>query len=318
MQNKLAIIGPTSIGKTSLALKLCKKFDGQIVSVDSRQVYKYMDIGTGKKPLDSLASCEKGDGYWILDGIKIWGYDIVEPCNRFSVYDFVTYLTALPLSQKFTIFVGGTGFYFDILLGRRALSEVEPDWDFRSKLSRLSLNELNMKLKALNPSKAKIVDSKNPVRLVRAIEIETSSVNAKRTQNHKESVQNCAKEEVILKDCLVVGLTADREVLYDRVDKWVEKVYELGLPEEARNLMDKGWAVCEQLKGLNYNNAIMFLDGTLSREGAILKTKNDNHAYIRRQQTYFKRMKDVVWFDVTKEGFDKDLETLVQSKIINE
>ena len=181
--SKVAVIlGPTCTGKTLLAIDLCKRFNGAVISADSRQVACYMDIGTGKIPAgESDRGINRRDGRWTVDGIDIFGYDLVNPDEYFSAYDFVNYCrkTILrilnepvksPFKEKIIFIVGGTGFYIDAVTGRTALAGVSPDTELRQSLESLSTEELAEKLLGLDESVYKTVDIKNPARLVRAIE----------------------------------------------------------------------------------------------------------------------------------------------------
>ena len=145
MKKVFVILGPTSSGKTSLSLKLAKKMNGEIISADSRQIYKTMDIGTGKLPINANVKIVRDVDKWIIDGINVWGYDLVTPDAFFSAYDFAKF--ALPKisrgnpENKTMFVVGGTGFYIDILTGRVKPSNVMPDLELRATLETLSTEE---------------------------------------------------------------------------------------------------------------------------------------------------------------------------------
>src|SRR4030042_4789177 len=136
------ILGPTSSGKTSLAVNLCKKFNGEIISADSRQVYKNMDIGTGKLPINSNATVVKGDEKWTIDGVNIWGYDLTTPDKFFSGYDFALFAlnkaAELLKAEKTVFLVGGTGFYIDLFTGNVKPSTIKPNFEMRKELENLT------------------------------------------------------------------------------------------------------------------------------------------------------------------------------------
>lgn len=298
--NTFAIVGPTSTGKTSLALDLCKKFNGEIISADSRQIYKYMDVGTGKLPLGGSTSVEKGNGFWILDNIKIWGYDLVLPDQYFSSFDYAKYALEKSveiLSRGKTVFLtGGTGFYVDAVTGKIELnSNVSPDFILRSKLQKMSLEELQKLLTSLNLEAFEKIDKNNPVRLIRAIEKEKSKKNITTTLP-------CLKNPFIY-----IGLTGPREVLYSRSDRWVASIWNNGLVSETQKLLQMGYGACPLLRGLVYKTALAYLRKELTENKAVERTKYDIHAYIRRQQTWFKRNLDIEWFDVSVDSYKENV-----------
>ncbi len=292
MQNTTAIlIGPTSSGKTGIALEFCKKFGFQIISADSRQAYKYMDVGTGKVPINSEYKYKKGEGYWEVNNIKIWGYDLVSPGEYFSAYDFKEFAANKiaemgKLGYK-ALVVGGTGFFVDALTGKATLSQIKPDLKLRALLEKKSTEELLAQLSELNPEAVKLIDKQNRVRLIRAIE---KSLSTDKSLNH------VSIKETVFK---IIGLTADRELLYSRVDSWAESIWGNLLFDELKFLIDRGWENTPQLQGLVYKTALAYLHGEIASEDGLQRVKFDLHAYIRRQQTWFKKTPNVRWLDLT-------------------
>ncbi len=198
--NQLLIIcGPTAIGKTNLAIKLAKALNGELVSADSKQVYKGMDIGTGKDlpkssklqfPSSNLRLKNFQIGYYSLDSIPVWLLDIVNPDYRFSVADYVEcahrVMADIHLRGKLPIMVGGTGFYIKGVVDGIETLGVEPDWDLRQKFNYLGVEELQEKLRKLDPTRLKAMnesDRNNPRRLIRAIEISKSFDNKASSPN---------------------------------------------------------------------------------------------------------------------------------------
>ncbi|PIW36961.1 MAG: hypothetical protein COW24_02610, partial [Candidatus Kerfeldbacteria bacterium CG15_BIG_FIL_POST_REV_8_21_14_020_45_12] len=153
--NVTVLVGPTSSGKTMLALQLCRKTGGQIISADSRQVYKYADVGTGKAPINTKVEIIKGGDCWVVDGVKIWGYDLISPEKEFSVVDFYNFarekIDVLIKAEIPTVLVGGTGFYIDVICGRIKIDSGASSPEVRESLSKLPLDELLKQLKNLNP-----------------------------------------------------------------------------------------------------------------------------------------------------------------------
>ena len=295
MQQKLipVILGPTSSGKTSLAIELCKKIGGEIISADSRQIYKEMDIGTGKLPTSASFPVERKDVVWFLDGVKVWGYDLVSPQDTFSSYDFAKF--ALEKAQevikesKTPVIVGGTGFYIDMITGRIQPSNIKPDKKLRDKLSKLSLSELQEKLQNLDDGLYKKTDQQNPPRLIRAIERALAS-------DKGQKLPYLTDVKYVL-----IGLQTSREKLYARVDTWLEDIWQAGLLDETRSLLDK-YTDSPKLDGIVYRSAKAFINKGLSEKEAKQKAKYNLHAYIRRQQTYFKKMPVDEWFDISQDN----------------
>jgi len=307
-KNIFIILGPTSSGKTSLALDMCKRFNGEIVSADSRQVFKFMDIGTGKVPVRSKIKIERVDKFWILDGIKVWGYDLTTPDQYFSGYDFanfsLTKAREIIEDGKSVFLVGGTGFYIDLFTGKMKPSKVKPDLEFRKSLEILSLSELQSKLKSLNSKAFAKIDQKNKVRLIRAVEKELS------VDTNEESLPYLEGFNFIH-----FGLSAPKEFFYKRADSWVEEIWNNGLVNEVTSLLDRGYGESTKLRGLVYKTVLDLLDKKISENDAIQRIKFDIHAYIRRQLTWFKKNKKIEWVDISKDDFKEIIYNKIKEKI---
>ncbi|MBI4091316.1 hypothetical protein HY419_01025 [candidate division WWE3 bacterium] len=302
----VALMGPTATGKTSLALELCKLFDGEVVSVDSRQVYNFMDLGTGKIPLAKKYQIEKHAGFWELDGVRVWAYDVVNPDSYFAAYDYFAFIQKIKFTKRVVFWVGGTGFYFDLLLGLKKVSGTPPDFDLRKNFEGCSKEELYQVLTKLNPKKAQIVDRKNKLRLVRAIEVERYL--QKNRQPQDRSLE-------LISDPLLLGFHADRNTLFGKADEWVDEIFDRGILNEVRGLIAKGYENAKPVNGIIYKTVKQVLANKIDRKTAIEKIKFELHAYIRRQETYFKKIRGVEWLDVSKSGFDIKVRRLVQSKL---
>ncbi len=307
-KNIFIILGPTSSGKTSLALDMCKRFNGEIVSADSRQVFKFMDIGTGKVPVRSKIKIERVDKFWILDGIKVWGYDLTTPDQYFSGYDFanfsLTKAREIIEDGKNVFLVGGTGFYIDLFTGKMKPSKVKPDLEFRKSLEILSLSELQSKLKSLNSKAFAKIDQKNKVRLIRAVEKELS------VDTNEESLPYLGGFNFIH-----FGLSAPKEFFYKRADSWVEEIWNNGLVNEVTSLLDRGYGESTKIRGLVYKTVLDLLDKKISENDAIQRIKFDIHAYIRRQLTWFKKNKKIEWVDISKDDFKEIIYNKIKEKI---
>lgn len=294
MNKVYVVLGPTSSGKTSLALDLCRSMDSEIVSADSRQIYKYMNVGTGKFPF----GIHNND-------VRIWGYDLVIPGKYFSVVDYVDFATKkieeILKNGKKAFVVGGTGFYIDVLTGRQKVSEYEPNFVLRNQLENKSTEELLSYLKSVSLGDALNLDTKNKVRLIRAIEKKLAK------KSDSTSLVNLLKNVSFE----FIGLKSDRDFLYKRSDNWAEEIWENGLIEEVKNLINDGYKDTHQMKGLVYKTAVGFLDGKISEQEAVQRTKFDLHAYIRRQQTWFKKNDQIKWFEIKDKRLSKNVQNFV-------
>lgn len=317
MKKLYVILGPTSTGKTQLAIKLAKKYGGVLISADSRQVYKFMDIGTGKVPIGTNAKIEKRDKMWTVDGVDIWGYDLVNPNDYFSAYDYgqfainkINNLHEQTQNQKKDsnkhgkiFLVGGTGFYIDIVTGRVELDHIKPDFELRNELEQFTATKLNERLMSLNLDVHKKTDGANRTRLIRAIEKELNK-NSPSLQNKQTKLMNFQP--------VYIGLTSPREQLYKRVDNWLETIWKNGLIDEVEWLINNGYKFSQKLNGIIYKDAIDYIKGLQPQNEAVKRAKFGLHAYIRRQQTYFKRNKKITWVDITQENSHKTIENLLQ------
>ena len=331
----LVVAGPTATGKTSLAIELAQRLKGELVNADSRQVYRGMDVGTGKDLNKfSIFHPPAGEagfqfsikkrlkiGYYLVDKVPIWLLDIVEPDYRFNVSDYLS--CALPVIDdiwrrgKLPILVGGTGFYIKALLDGIETLGIKPDWQWREKARKLKLLGLQEMLRKINPerfSKMNQSDRNNPRRLIRAIEVER--------QLKKLKIKN---EGLNLKkrNLLIIGLKAPYRVLYERIDKRVEKRLKQGLLAEIEGLLRKGYGFQNSVLGttLAYKEwQEYFEEGSKSAEvkrKAIERWKYDEHRYARRQMTWFRKEKRINWFDITQKNFSQKVEKMVRKWYIN-
>lgn len=316
MKKLIVILGPTATGKTSLALSLCKKFNGEIVSVDSRQAYREMEIGTGKAVIDN--------GQVTIDkrGVPIHLYDLVEPDRQLNAYDYSINawkkIEEIWSGNKIPFLVGGTGFYLDVILGRRELSNVSVDPILRSQLENLSIPELIERLKKHSTLSRGKIDQRNPYRLMRAIEVAEAQNSSLKFSVRGESASGGQNQVSTSKsqsdlETLLIGLTADNSYLYKIADGRVDQMVEVGLLKEVKQLSERyGWEV-PGLKTLGYREFIPYFEGKIVLSDAIQKLKYNTHAYIRRQKTYFKKNTDIRWFDITSCEFDKEAVDAVES-----
>lgn len=304
----LVILGPTSTGKTDLALKIARKINGEIISCDSRQVYRGLDIGTGKMPGMDV-TLEKGRGFWRMDKINVFMYDVVDPKTRFDVKKYAdlanTVLKQIQDKKKTPIIVGGTGLYLKALLQGLSNLDVPINQKLRRSLEKLSVFELQEKLKSISVKKFQSLnesDNKNPRRLLRAIEIALN----------KDSLKNSSKSRSLEADILKVGLYANRQILNQRIDERVEKRINQGMIKEAQLLLKKGLPLGRMRElGLEYGVLAEFLEGKISQQELIQILKLKIHQYAKRQMTYFKLDSEIVWFDIQEEDYLEKVEKLI-------
>ncbi|KKU31545.1 MAG: tRNA dimethylallyltransferase [candidate division WWE3 bacterium GW2011_GWA1_46_21] len=302
------IVGPTCSGKTSAALRLSKKLGGEIVSADSRQVFKFMDIGTGKIPMGHTGrgpEFVRGAGKWLVDGVPVWGYDLAVPGDYFSAYDWAKWalskIAEITKRGKRVFVVGGTGFYIDVLAGRRVLAGQKPDFAVRKSLESMPTKNLLTWLTSLNLAAGKRVDKNNRRRIVRELEKELTKEKARTTPLPYLRKENFA----------LVGLTADKPILYARVDAWLNEIWQNGLVEETAKLIALGFADTQQLNGLIYKTTKDYIQKNVGDAAAKERIKFDLHAYIRRQLTWFNQNDAISWLDTNAQNFGEKLENLV-------
>lgn len=286
------IAGPTATGKTKCAVELAKAINGEIISADSIQVYKGMDIGSAKVTLEEMC------------GVKHHLIDVLEPTQDFNITVFQTLakeaMDEIYSRGKVPIIAGGTGFYIQSVLYDIDFTENEDNNEIREALTRISLEKdgkdiLFAMLKDIDPESADVIDKNNIKRVIRAIEF--YKLSGKKISEHNKL--QSSKEAAY--DARFFVLTDDRKVLYERIDKRVDKMIELGLVEEVRNLLNKGLKRdMVSMQGIGYKEIVSYLMGEISLDEAIYIIKRDTRHFAKRQITWFKREKDVIWLDRSK------------------
>lgn len=270
----IAIVGPTGSGKSEWAKRIAAKFNGQVISVDSRQIYKGMDIGTGK------------DKSFKQDLI-----DIVEPIENFTLADYQKLANNL-INQYLTIktlpvLAGGTGLYLNAVLYGYVIPGIQKESKLlRDHLEKLSEEELLRKLKNLDPKAAHKIDPKNRRRMIRAIEVALLS-----GKPFSEQVKKLTPPF----QSLVIGIKTDRDTLYSKIDARVEQMIKNGLVEEVRALIKKYGQQPSAFNTIGYKEIIDYLNGRIALREAIEKIKLNTHDYVRRQDTWFKKDKNIKW-----------------------
>ncbi len=296
---KLIILaGPTAVGKTDNSIRLAKAVNGEIISADSMQVYKRMDIGSAK--------IEPGE----KQGIKHYLIDVLEPTEEFNIVRFQAMakeaMAEINAKGKIPILVGGTGFYIQSLLyDIEFKEEEEANTELREELQRFAdefgKEALHERLKAVDPESAEAIPAGNVKRVIRALEFYE-------THHEKISVHNAeqAEKESPYNYAFFV-LTDDRKLLYERIEKRIDIMLEKGLIDEVKALQAEGLnRNYISMQGLGYKEILAYLEGEISLEQAVYILKRDTRHFAKRQITWFKREKDVKWLDKSEFGHNDD------------
>lgn len=283
----IAIVGATASGKTAYSIELAKKLDGEIISADSRLVYKGFNIGTAKPTIEER------------EGIPHYMIDIVEPEFGYSAGLYKKEGTAIIekilKKGKTPIVVGGTGLYIDILLKNFDLPEIEANQTLRAELKKFSKSELFEKLKKLDKNAAQTIDSNDSKKIIRAIEIiSTTGKSLAMSRGKNESIYEIEW----------IGKNFDRKILYERIDKRVDIMVENGLLEETTSLLEKHGRIPNLVNTIGYREIIGYLDNLYSLDTAIELLKKNTRNYAKRQLTWFRRNNEIKW-DIFPEKLKK-------------
>lgn len=314
----LFIVGPTGAGKTNLGLKLSSKFGGSILSADSVQVYKGLDIISGKDipPGSEFSDISKQFpsldksytiGFYGFENIPVFLLDIVPPTYNFSVSDYID--CAIPLTKfittqtKLPVFVGGTGLYIKAILDGLDTAQIPPDAELRKKFETTSLEKLTKLLKMQNPVRFEQMtdsDKKNKRRLIRSLEIFYSN----KTEEKSKKLEGY--------ETFVIGLFCEREELRKRIEKRVIQRLKTGAIEEAESLFKQYKNLSAQVQNANgYKQLFEHLLGKVTLNEAIEKWKISEYRHAKNQMTWFGREKNITWCDILEIGFEQKLENKV-------
>lgn len=277
----LVILGPTASGKSDLAVKLAQKFDGEIVSADSRQVYKGLDIGSGKI------------GARNMRGIPHHMLDIISPKKTLTVEEFklaaIRAIDDILLRGKLPIICGGSGFYIQAIVDNTIFPEVPPNIQLRSKLEKIPSEKLLAKLKKIDPRRAKEMDPHNKRRIIRAIEITTAIGKVPKIKSDPKY------------KALLIGIRTSPNILREKIH--VRLLYRIkkGMVDEAKKLRRSGLSVGRmEALGLEYRYLSRYLSRKVSKERMLIELENEIWKFARRQITWFKRDRRIKWFDIKK------------------
>ena len=289
MKQKLLVLGgPTAVGKTELSIKLAKELKGEIISADSMQIYKYMDIGSAKVTEQEM------------DGIKHHLIDVIEPNVPFSVADFKEYgeisLKNILSKNKFPIIAGGTGLYINSLTCNMTFTEAEKDEEYRLYLEKLSEEKGNdfvhEMLKEIDPVSYKEIHANNRKRVIRALEVYKLT---KKPFSSFNAGEDFYKSDY---DVYYYVLTMNRDKLYERINKRVDIMIEKGLLEECIKLKEMGYTSdMQSMQGIGYKEILYYLENKISFEDAVNMIKQGSRNYAKRQLTWFRRDKRCIFLD---------------------
>ena len=288
----IVICGPTASGKTSLGIKLANRINGEIISCDSMQIYKDMDIGTAKPTLEER------------NAAKHYLVDFVSPDKRYSVADYKKdaeeTIDKIISEGKTPIIVGGTGLYLNSLVYGIEYPNIETDLKYREELEKKVLVEGLEKVydeaEKIDPEAIKKISKNDKKRILRILEIYHATGKTK-TEMEIES-----KKKGVKYDYKIFVLNMEREKLYDRINKRVDIMIENGLEEEVRKLIEKYTKFPTAMQGLGYKEIIEYFDNKITRDEAIEKIKMESRRYAKRQITWFKSYKNAIWLDAENEN----------------
>lgn len=311
MKKKPMVIltGPTAVGKTALSIELAKKINGAIISADSMQVYKYMDIGSAKIMPEEMQN------------IKHYLVDELLPTDEFHIVKFQEMAKAaleeIYSDGKIPIIVGGTGFYIQGLLYDIDFSKQDADYEYRMELEAFAKEHgaqaLHERLRKIDPVSYETIHANNIKRVIRALEY--YHLSGKPISEHNE--QERQKESPYHFAYFV--LNDDRKNLYDRIEKRIDIMLEQGLLEEVTGLKQMG---CHKdmvsMQGLGYKEILAYLDGECSLEEAVDLLKKETRHFAKRQLTWFRRERDVIWFDKSKYSYDERMILEDMCKLLKE
>ena len=291
------LTGPTAVGKTALSIELAKKINGSIISADSMQVYRHMDIGSAKVMPEEM------------DGVRHYLIDEFEPDEEFHVVKFVErakeHLEEIYAEGKIPIIAGGTGFYIQALLYDIDFTEQECDEAYRAELEQLAAEKgahyLHNMLREVDPASADAIHANNIKRVIRALEFYHQTGTKISEHNEKEREKEAAYRSAYF------VLTDERKRLYERIDRRVEKMMEQGLPEEVEALRKRGLKRENvSMQGLGYKELFGYFEGEYPLEEAVRIIQRDTRHFAKRQLTWFRRERDVIWIDKSIVGRDED------------
>ena len=304
MKPLVILTGPTAVGKTNLSIGLAKRINGEIISADSMQVYRKMDIGTAKIMPEEM------------DGVPHHLIDVLDPKEPFNVVLFKKLATKamddIYARGRIPVIVGGTGFYIQALLNDIDFTQIDENTQFREEMERLAAEQgaevLHERLRAVDPESAEAIHANNVKRVIRALEYYQQT--GQKISEHNEA----EREKESAYNSAYFVLTDDRKILYDRIDKRVDLMMQEGLLEEVNALRLRGLKrESVAMQGLGYKELFGYFEGEYPLEEAVRIIKRDTRHFAKRQLTWFRRERDVIWLDKSEIG--REDEQLIQQML---
>lgn len=296
----IAIVGPTAVGKTNLSIEIAKRFNGEVISGDSMQVYKRMDIGTAKVTPKEMC------------GIPHYMIDLKEPDEPFSVADFQkyvqTYIEEIAANNKLPIIVGGSGLYIQATLYNYSFSEQKKDQaivaTLEKEIAKDGITPLYNRLKEIDPEQAAKIHPNNHRRVIRALEINEITgkpMSEFQVEQYKESPYNV----------IFIGLEMDRALLYDRINERIDLMIKQGLEAEVKTLYERGFTDCQSMKAIGYKEFIPYFKGEQTFDRTIELLKRNSRRYAKRQYTWFKNKLNIKWYSINSKTINKDFQIIL-------
>ena len=301
MEKVIIIVGPTAVGKTKLSIELAKKLEAEVISGDSMQVYKGMDIGTGK-----ITTAE-------MNEIPHHMLDILNPNEPFSVADYQKLvqrkITDLNMRGVTPLLVGGSGLYIQAVLYDYVFSEQKRDDTLTKQLEARIEQEGNLalyeELQQVGPEQAKKLHPNNKRRLIRALEVyHTTGTTLSEWQSEQSE---SSKYEYH-----IIGLEMDREALYEQINQRVDAMIQHGLVEEVKHLYEQGYENTQAMKAIGYKELIPYIKGETDLDSAVQLLKRNSRRYAKRQYTWFKNQMNINWYDITRTKYDKIVDNIIK------
>ena len=298
----IVICGPTASGKTALSIELAKRINGEIISCDSMQIYKDMDIGTAKPTIEEM------------QGVKHYLIDFVSPDERYSVADYKKdakiAIKEIIQKGKVPIIVGGTGLYVDSLIYEIEYPNIEFDEEYRKKLEEIAekdgLEKLYQQAKEIDPEAIQKISENDKKRILRILEI-YHATGKNKTEQEKESRKKEAEY-----DYKVYALNWEREKLYERINRRVDIMLEQGLIDEVKQIYQKYEKFPTAMQGLGYKEVVEYLNEEITKEEMIEKIKQETRRYAKRQLTWFRKNKQTIWLNAQNE-LDNNIKLILES-----
>ena len=300
----IVICGPTASGKTALSIELAKKINGEIVSADSMQIYKDMNIGTAKPTIQEQ------------DGIKHYLMDYVSPEKRYSVAEYkkdaINAIEEILKNKKVPIIVGGTGLYIDSVVKGIEYNEINTDLNYRKELDKIAESEgfeyLYQKAKSIDEEAMKKISHNDKKRIFRVLEL------YKATGKTKTQLEIESREKENPYEFTIFGIETEREKLYNRINARVDNMIKQGLIKEVEEIIIKYNSFPTAMQGLGYKEVKEYLDGILTKEEMTEKIKMETRRYAKRQMTWFRRNKEIIWLKgvENKEELQKNIDIILE------